>query len=169
MEKSEKAYELAFKYEAEYGGCAQTTLAAIFDVLNVEADDAFKSATGLAAGIGLSGDGTCGALIGGAMALSYLFGRDRKNFADPEKKRFETYKIVREYYKKFKEVFGSTRCFDIQRKLMGRTFDLLDPKDWEEFLKAGGHTDKCPSVTGTAAKLAVEMILERMKSKEFKV
>ena len=71
--------------------------------------------------------------------------------------------------KKFKEVFGSTRCFDIQRKLMGRTFDLLDPKDWEEFLKAGGHTDKCPSVTGTAAKLAVEMILERMKSKESKV
>jgi len=83
----ERAYELAFKYEAEYGGCAQATLASIFDVLDVDAEDAFKAATGLAAGIGLSTEGTCGALIGGAMAIGYFFGRDRKNFADQKKEK----------------------------------------------------------------------------------
>ncbi len=159
----ERAYKLAFKYEAEYGGCAQATIASIFDVLDVNAEDVFKAATGLAAGIGLSTEGTCGALIGGTMAISYFFGRDRKNFADPERKRFKTYTIVRKYLDEFKKEFGSIKCADIQRRLMGRTFDLFNQKDWEEFLRAGGHTDKCPSVTGTAAKLAVSLILEHKK------
>ncbi|RLI84230.1 hypothetical protein DRP07_01770 [Archaeoglobales archaeon] len=162
-DKGEKAYELAFKYEVEYGGCAQTTLAAIFDVLKVDAEDAFKSATGLGGGIGVLGDGTCGAVVGGVMAIGYFFGRDKRNFADPERKRFEVYRLAREFYLAFKEKLGTARCHDIQRKLMGRTFDLLDPKDWEEFLKLGGHTDKCPSVTGTAAKLAVELILQNLE------
>jgi len=161
--ESERAYKLAYKYEAKYGGCAQTTLAAIFEVLNVDAKDVFKSATGLAGGIGVIGDGTCGAVVAGVIALSYFFGREYENFSDPERKRFETYKLAREFYQRFKKIFGSTRCHDIQRRLMGREFDLLDPKDWEDFLKAGGHDDKCPSVTGTAAKIAVEMILERLK------
>lgn len=162
----EKAYELAFKYEAEYGGCAQTTIASIFDVLNVNAEDAFKAATGLAGGLGLSTEGTCGAVTGGAMAISYFFGRSRGNFADPEGERFETYRLVREYLEDFKKEFGSIRCADIQSKLMGRVFDLLNPKDWEEFLEAGGHTDKCPSVTGSAAKLAVALIIERLKEEK---
>ncbi len=59
MEKAERAYELGFKYEANYGGCAQAALAAIFDVVGVEAEDVFRSATGLAGGIGLSTEGTC--------------------------------------------------------------------------------------------------------------
>lgn len=165
----EKAYKLAFRYEAEYGGCAQTTLAAIFDVMNVDAEDAFKAATGLAGGIGLSTEGACGAVIGGAMAISYFFGRERSNFADPDRRRFRAYMVVKKYLEEFKKEFGSIRCEDIQRKLMGRTFDLFDKKDWEEFLEAGGHTDKigrhtdkCPSVAGTAAKLAVSLILEEI-------
>ena len=92
--KPEKAYDLAFRYEAEYGGCAQTTLAAIFDALNVdsaEAEGAFKSVTGAGDGIGVLGDGTCGAVIAGVMVIGYFFGsRDRENFADPERKGFET-------------------------------------------------------------------------------
>ncbi|NIQ05495.1 MAG: C_GCAxxG_C_C family protein, partial [Candidatus Korarchaeota archaeon] len=44
--------------------------------------DVFKAASGLADGLGLSGDGACGALVGGAMVISYLFGRERKDFED---------------------------------------------------------------------------------------
>lgn len=164
--KAEKAYELAFKYEAEYGGCAQTTLATIFDALNVNdygAEIVFKSATGLGGGIGVLGDGTCGAVAAMVMSIGYFFGREISNFADPEKKRFETYKLAREFYLAFKNKIGATRCHDIQKRLLGRIFDLLDSKDWEEFLRLGGHTDKCPFVTGTAAKLAVEMILENLR------
>ncbi len=167
-DKAQQAYELGFKYEKEYGGCAQATLAAIFDVLEVEAEDAFKSATGLAGGIGVFGDGTCGALIGGVMAISYFFGRSRENFRDPEQKRFITYRLAREFYFSFKEKLGAARCHDIQKSLLGKTFDLLNPKDWEEFLNLGGHTEKCPMVVGSAAKLAVELILKKMKEEEVK-
>jgi len=162
---AESAYKLAFKYEKEYGGCAQSTLAGIFDTLKIRENNVFKSATGLAGGIGLSGDGTCGALIGAAMAISYLFGRERKNFADPQKRRFMTYKLVKQLYNAFLNEFGSCRCFDIQKRLMGRTFNLFDPNEYTAFLKAGGHEDKCTRVCGTAAKLAVNIILSVLKKK----
>jgi len=51
-------------------------------------------------------------------------------------------------------------CKDVQRKLFGRSFNLLDPKDYAEFEKAGAHVDKCPSVSGNAAKWAAEIILD---------
>ena len=66
----EKAHSLGEKYEKECTGCAQTALAAIFDTLGIENDDVFRSASGLADGLGLTGDGSCGALVGGALARS---------------------------------------------------------------------------------------------------
>jgi hypothetical protein len=48
-------------------------------------------------------------------------------------------------------------------KLFGRTFNLMDSKDYEAFIKAGGHVDKCPSVSGNAAKWTVEIILDEIK------
>lgn len=55
-----KAYELGFKYEKEYYGCCQCVLAAIQDTLGIENEAVFKSGTGLAAGIGLTGAGSFG-------------------------------------------------------------------------------------------------------------
>ncbi len=60
------------------------------------------------------------------------------------------------------------RCHDIQKSLLGKTLDLLDPKKWEDFLNVGGHTEKCPRVVGSSARLAVELILKKMKEKEAK-
>jgi C_GCAxxG_C_C family probable redox protein len=85
MEKEdilEKVYETAKRYELKSGGCAQCTIAAIFDVLGVEDEGVFKAATGMADGVGLTGDGHCGALSGGTMAISYFFGRSRENFGN---------------------------------------------------------------------------------------
>ncbi|MEM3905760.1 MAG: C-GCAxxG-C-C family protein [Nitrososphaerota archaeon] len=163
LEKSELAYELAYKYEARYGGCAQTTFAGIMDALEKSSVEAFKAATGLAAGIGCSTEGTCGAVIGGAMAISVLFGREREEFEDPKKKRFLTYKMVNEFLEAFKNTFGTIKCSEIQKKMMGKTFNLLNPSEFDEFLKLGGHTDKCPFVAGTGAKLAVETILKNFE------
>jgi hypothetical protein len=60
---------------------------------------------------------------------------------------------------RFESEYGGSRCADVQTKLMGRSFDLLDPVDWEEFLKAGGHDTHCPSVVGNAVKWTIEVLL----------
>ena len=79
---AEKAFELGEKYESECIGCAQTTVAAIFEALGIWNDDVFNAASGLANGLGLTGEGSCGALIGASMVMGYLFPRKRKDFQD---------------------------------------------------------------------------------------
>ena len=53
-------------------------------------------------------------------------------------------------FKAFVDEFGSPICADVQTRIMGRSFDPWDPKDYEAFLAAGGHDDKCTNVAGTA-------------------
>ena len=67
----EKVYETAKAYELKNGNCAQCTIAAIFEILGVEDEGVFRAATGLADGVGLTGDGHCGALSGGTMARTF--------------------------------------------------------------------------------------------------
>jgi len=158
-----EAYDMGFYYEKEYTGCCQSVIAAIQDALGMENDPAFnavfKSATGLAGGLCATGTSACGSLSGGVMAISYKIGRERSNFSDPENIRFKTRELSLKLYDKFILRYGSVICRDIQKKIFGRTFDLLNPVDLEAFKAAGAHIDKCPSVVGTAAKWAVEIII----------
>jgi len=163
MEKSKeeianKASGLAERYEKECTGCAQTTIAGIFDTLGIENDDVFKAGSGLADGLGLSGDGTCGALMGGAMAISYLFGRERKDFKDMMKP-MKSYLLAKKLHDQFVEKYGTCRCYDLQKSLMGRTFNLLDRRQFEEAIEFD-MMKYCSKVVGTAAKLATTIILE---------
>jgi C_GCAxxG_C_C family probable redox protein len=155
---AEKARELGEQYERTCTGCAQTTLAAVMDALGKQSEDAFRAASGLADGIGLSGDGSCGALTGGAMAIGLASGRTRKDFNDPLA-AMTSYLLVRELVTHFQEHYGSCRCHDIQKKLMGRTFNLLDPKEMEEALEFG-MLEHCARVVGDSAKTSVEIILK---------
>ena len=156
----EKAYNLGFSYEQEYRGCSQCAIAAIQETLGIEDEAVFKAGTGLAGGILLTGTGTCGALCGGIMVLSSIAGRERKDFADMGGRLFLVGEMGSELRNKFIEEYGSISCRDIQYKLFGRSYNLMDPVDKEKFDKDGAHTDKCPSVVGNAARWAVELILE---------
>jgi hypothetical protein len=84
-----KAFDLGFEYEKVYMGCSQCVLAAIQDLFEKKNDEVFRAASGLAGGVGLCGDGCCGAYTGGVMALSQLYGRTREKFLDPEYAKFE--------------------------------------------------------------------------------
>jgi C_GCAxxG_C_C family probable redox protein len=161
MDKIKQAFDLGFKYEKEYYGCAQCVLLAIQDTFSLENEDVFKSASGLAAGIGLMGS-VCGALTGGVMALSLKYGRDLKAFkaGDPEGKRLTAYEKARMLYKRFEDEYGSIICKDIQKRIFGRSFDLRDSKDFKEFEEAGAHVDKCPGVVGRAAQWIAEIIID---------
>jgi C_GCAxxG_C_C family probable redox protein len=157
-EISNKAFDLAAKYEKEFTGCAQTTIAGVFDALGLKNDDVFKAASGLADGLGLSGNGTCGALMGGAMVISYLFGRGREDFYDMMKP-LKSYLLCKKLHDQFLKKYRTCRCYDMQEKLMGRTFNLLDKKQVKEAMDFGMF-DYCSKVVGTAAEMTTMIILE---------
>jgi C_GCAxxG_C_C family probable redox protein len=157
-----KGYELGYAYEATYHGCAQCVLAAIMDVLGGVDDQIFRSASGLAGGLAISSRGTCGALIAGIMCISQRHGRERSKFDDVKRVRTECHKICRGLLGKFQDMYGTTNCGDVQTKLMGRSFDLLDQVDREEFIKVGGHNNHCPRVVGNVAKWTLEILLRRV-------
>ena len=158
----DKAYHLAFKYEAERGSCPQCVLAALMETLNVGDPATIKAIDAMAGGTALSTNGTCGALVGGLAAISSLVGRDYKSFSAGERKR-RVFAYSKKLYDKFIEEYGSPVCKDVHMKLFGRTFNLLDPKEYDEFEKAGAHVDKCPSVAGNVAKWTAEIIIDELK------
>lgn len=83
----EQAYRLAFKYEAELGSCPQCVLAALMETLGIGNADTIKAADALAGGTALSTRGTCGALVGGLLAIGSIVGRNYKSFKAGETKR----------------------------------------------------------------------------------
>jgi len=162
QELLEKAYNLAFKYEAEVGSCPQCVTAAILETLDVGDKNIFKSSDALAGGTALSSKGTCGALVGGLLAISSIVGREYNDFKEGSGKR-HVFRYSKMLYDKFIEEYGSPLCCDVQTKLFGRSFNLLDRKEYEEFEKAGAHVDKCPSVSGNVARWAAEIIIDELK------
>jgi len=161
-ENLEKAYSLAFKYEAERGSCPQCVLAALHESLGVGDPKTIQAADALAGGTSLSTEGTCGALVGGLLAIGSVVGRTYKDFSLGNRKR-RVFQYSKKLYDKFIEEYGSPICKDIHMKLFGRTFNLLDPKDYAEFEKAGGHVDKCTVVSGKTARWAAEILIDDLK------
>jgi C_GCAxxG_C_C family probable redox protein len=149
--------DLAYKYEQDYGGCSQAVVGAFKETLGGISDDTFKASTGLAGGVGLTGN-TCGALLGGIIVLSTYLGREYKDFPDPEGKRFDSFKLAKKLVELFEAEYGSAKCEHIMTKIMGRFYDIWTERD--AFLAAGGHDDKCPSVCANAAKWTAEILFE---------
>jgi C_GCAxxG_C_C family probable redox protein len=161
---AENAFQLAVQYEAERGSCPQCVLAAVFETLQVGDAKIIQAADSLAGGTMLCTKGTCGALIGGLLAISSLVGRDYNSFSDGEKKR-DVFEVSKPLYDRFIDEYGSILCCDVHKKLFGRTFNLMDATDYQEFEKLGGHIDKCPIISGNVAQWTVEIILEKIKAK----
>jgi len=159
----QKAYDLAFSYEASRGSCPQCVLAALRETMDIGDDAVFQAAHGLTGGTALSSAGTCGALAGGMMALSCVVGRTYQEFTEGEKKRL-VFKYTKLLYDRFVREYGSPLCCDVQKKLFGRSYVLLDKKEYEAFEAAGAHVDKCPSVAGNAAKWTAEIIIDELKN-----
>jgi len=155
----QEIYDLAYKYEAERGSCAQCVFSAIMEVLKIGNPETIKAADGLAGGTSLSTEGTCGALVGGTMAISAVVGRSYEDFSANNYKR-RVFQYSKKLYDRFQKEYGSIVCKDIHKKLFGRTFDLMDKDDYNEFEKMGAHVDKCTSISGNVARWTAEIILD---------
>lgn len=158
----EQVYARALEYEQRYGSCPQCVLAAIQDMFGIVGDEVFRAAHALAGGVGLTTNGTCGALSGGVMALCCKYGRTHENFG--KGRYLKSYQLGKRLYDRFDREYGSCICRDVQKKTFGRSFDLWDAKENAEFEKAGGHKDKCPSVTGNVALWVGELLLDESRS-----
>jgi len=160
----EKVYRLSYKYEAERGSCPQCVLAALHETLGVGDPATIQAADTMAGGTALSTEGTCGALVGGLLAIGSVVGRTYKAFSAGERKR-RVFQYSKKLYDRFVKEYGSPLCKGVHMEIFGRTFNLTDPKDYAEFEKAGGHVDKCTSVSGNTARWAAEILIDDLKVK----
>lgn len=156
----------ALEYD-KYSGCSQSVLLAIQEAFEIGDMESFKAATVLSGGVARKGE-TCGALLGGLMALGLVVGRtditDTQTYRDAMVPSDE---IIREFQLRLQETFGfmepldNTICRDIQMRIYGESYDLTDPVSYKAFLDAGGHGDQgCPLVCAVAAEVTAEKILE---------
>lgn len=158
---AKKAYEVGYRYQEEYAGDCQCTVAAIQDVLGIRNDDVFKAANTLCGGGAEVGDIACGGYTGGLLVLGQLIGRERSRFADPEGYRHKVCAVARKLHDKFIAEYGTVICRDLQMKRLGRYYYLPDPDEMAKYLGAGGHSEKvCGGFIGNACKWTVEIILE---------
>lgn len=166
-ELAEKAAALAFKYEAERGSCPQAVYAAIMETLSFHEEDVVKAADGLAGGTALSSEGTCGALVGGILALGTFLGRSYPDFSKGKRNR-RVFQYAQKLIDRFNQEYDGILCKTVQQQLFGRSFVLSNPKEYELFEKAGAHIDKCPSVARNVAYWTVKILEPLISSQNMK-
>jgi C_GCAxxG_C_C family probable redox protein len=144
--------ETAYGYERDYHGCSQCVLLALQEHLKIGNEATFRAASPLAAGVAAMGD-SCGALLGGMMALGLTFGREKvEDFAALAASALK----ARALYERFQQEFGSCICREVMAAQLGRFYDLAT--EYEAFQEAGGY-EHCPRVVAKTARMAAELIL----------
>lgn len=160
-ELAQKAYDAGYKYQLEKRCCSQSSLAGLFEALDISSPEVFQAATGLAGGGALFGDAGCGAYDGGLMVIGMLKGRTWDNFTVEETNRFKCFEVGRALHKKFIDEYGTVICRDIEMNVMGRPFFLSDKDDYAKADALGAHATVSPDVVGKACQWAVETIFEQ--------
>ncbi|MFC1916023.1 C-GCAxxG-C-C family protein [Chloroflexota bacterium] len=154
-----KVEKLAHDTEVTYWACSQAVLSALQRCLDIGDGGAFKAATSLTGGV-TQGTEACGALVGGVMAIGLAYGRAKYTegkTAHEEHEYMESLLRTQKFCGRFKGKFGSLRCCDIWGVVRGPDYKKYDRfNTLESFL----DHDKCGDVTGPAARLAAEVILE---------
>ena len=151
---ADEAYENAVCYELDFGCCPQCVLSAVQEAVGIIDNQTIKASHGLSGGGGLMGQGTCGALAGGLMALSAKKGRDRDKF---EKGTFiHNFSKGRELVEKFRKEFDGVTCEDLQKNFTGKTYNMWDAKEYSRFDRARGM--KCAHASGTVTRWVIEML-----------
>jgi len=157
-----KAYELGFKYEKSFRGCAQCTIAAMQELTGIEDPGLFQSASGLSGGIAITGDGSCGGYVGGVMFMSSVVGRrkDRIPVDGDKVDQYKSYEMSMKLHDAYMETYGSVNCMDIHQGTFGKAFNLRTKAVRDEFEAAGGHLDKCTTVIAVATMLTAGLMLD---------
>lgn len=167
-EAMEKAFKLAYEGEASHGNCAQEAFHGITATLGVKNPQTFKSLSALEAGGALTTAGSCGAFVGGLVAISHFFGRTYEQWQEG-KSYIKSSALGQKLYKKFMEEYDTVICREIHKKKYGRTFKLMDEEnlgiDREElkvFEEMGAHENICTAVAGLAAMWVIDILWDKL-------
>jgi C_GCAxxG_C_C family probable redox protein len=154
-------------YMDKFGGCGQCSLRALMEEMKLPGGPEVLKAAGFTNfGIALN-QNICGALLGCIMAMGLACGRS--DFSDtiyPEPcEQDDMYllprslMLIRSFYQRFIQEFGSWSCRELQIRIFGRNFETLIMEEEEKFHLAGGHR-ACVGLVSRSARLAAETILE---------
>lgn len=156
-ETAQKAYRLAHDYDRDYGYCPQCVLAALQETTDIGITEELIQATFPAAGGGaLKGKGTCGALLGGILALGLNSGRKRSQFGKKTSKK--SIFAAKELIERFEKHFGGISCNDVQMHFTGRIFDMWNSDETKLFGQTECKKKKCPEIAGSVAKWTIELL-----------
>lgn len=92
--------------------CSQVLLFLGLDAQGKENPDLIRAMSGLAGGLGFSGD-TCGALTGGACLLGLYAGRGRPEEEEDPKLNLMINELVDWFTAEYSQLYGGIRCGDI--------------------------------------------------------
>lgn len=159
---AQKAYELGFEYEQKYRGCAQCSLAALQDSFEIYDETLFRAASALSSGGGMTCSGSCGAYVGSVMFIGSLLGRRREFFDNDRDFKYTSFDLAKKLHDLFIQEYGSILCNQIHKEIFGRTYNLHQSDDKQQFEKDGAHTEKCTAVVAKAAKWCAELIYDQL-------
>ncbi len=127
-----QAYKRMHKYT-----CAEASLQTLLSLWNLPLEE-YSWATGGYLGAILSGETTCGLLIGSSIALSYLYGRGTNDIPEKcEDERNKAIQVVGELYRYFLEEFGSTKCKELCK------VDFSKGEEIGEYISTKGWKQTC--------------------------
>jgi len=164
----DEAYRRGYDYCARMG-CAPGVFAAVMETLGYEDDPVvngvWKATLGLVGGTGNMSIGTCGAMAGAAMAISYSFGLTKEDLKDPEgmKQMIKVNGVVAEVGKKMQEKYSHIQCQEVQFHHWGKSYRTTNPEAMKEFMSLFSNPEiraACQEVTGDLARWTVKKILE---------
>lgn len=145
----------AHDLEINFHGCSRCVLKPLQDHLGLGNDESFKASVPLAAGVAMRGE-TCGALLGGLMAVGMATAPTDMEDADGLRNCLAAgFRLAR----KIEKEFGTTNCTRIQTDRVGRFYNLADPDQYQAFIDANGYAE-CSRVCGKIARMTGEFILE---------
>jgi len=161
----DEAYRRGKDYLMRYA-CAPGVFAAVMDTLGYEDDpvvkEVFKATVGLIGGTGNMAIGTCGAMAGAAMAISYSFGFTKEDLENRENmvKVMNAASVVAEVGRKMQEKYGHIQCQEVQFHLWGKSYRFTNPEVMQESMELLSSDPRCNEVNGDVARWTVEKILE---------
>ena len=167
MRLLDRVEQKAGEYMHIYGGCGQCSLRALQEELELPGGSVVWKAAGFTnLGIALT-QNICGALLGCIMAMGLACGREdlsdtiypEPRVVDDEYQLPRSLMLIRGFYQRFIQEFGSWSCRDLQIRIFGRNFETLIIDEEEKFRLAGGH-QACVGLVSKASRLAAETILQ---------
>ncbi len=130
--------------------CSQSMVATYGEQFGLSRKQGLKLGSGFGGGMGAMAE-TCGAVTGAFMVLGLKYGSDH---ASDKEAKLNTYQIVREFAKKFKERNGSIICKDLL------DCDISTAEGYQAAKEKELFSTVCPKIVQDAVEILEEMLVE---------